>query len=143
MIRYTSYKEFADRNSKNFEKVVTAKTKLKSVADLSMSGRALDAAEELAFEFLNLKNIVTDLLFGLSASVLDAKTKIKETEGICFRDLDGKSAADRCKLLQCDPRFVNANQIFNDLNDLNEYLANKAKDFETSYYYYRGLSQKA
>jgi hypothetical protein len=142
MIRYTSFQDFASRNDKNFSLVVAAKTKMKSITDLSITGQALDTAEELAFEFLNLKNIVTDLMFGLSASVLDAKTKVKEMEGICFRDLTG-SAADRARLLQTDPRWIQANQTYNDLLDLSEYLTNKSKDFETNYYYYRGLSQRS
>ena len=143
MIRYTSFNSFSEKNSANFEKVVQAKSKLKSISDLSSTGRALEEAESLAFEFLNLKNIVTDLMFGLSASVLDAKTKIKEVEGTLFRDSNAPSAAAKEKMILADPAYVSAQHMFNDLTDLYEYLSNKAKDFETSYYYYRGLSNKS
>jgi hypothetical protein len=142
MIRYTSYQDFSNKNIKNLEQVIKAKTKLKSIGELSVGGQALSDAETLAFDFLNLKNIVTDLMFGLSASVLDAKAKIKEVEGTIFRELDGQSAAAREKQIQADARYVQAHQTYNDLFDLQTYLENKAKDFETTYYYYRGLSNK-
>ena len=140
MIRYTSFQDFSSRNDKNFSLVVAAKTKLKSMSDLGLTGNALGDAESLSFDFLKLKNITTDLMFGLSASVLDAKARIKETEGLCFRDITAPSAAAKEKLTQCDPRYVAAHQTYNDLFDLQEYLQNKAKDFENSYYYYRGLA---
>ena len=79
-------------------------------------------------------------MFGLSASVLDAKTKVKEVEGTIFRDLGKMSAADKTKLIQADKIYVASNQIYNDLIDLQEYLVNKKKDAETSYYYYRAIS---
>lgn len=142
MIRYTSFQDFSSRNKKNFDQVVAAKTKLKSISELSMTGQALSESESLAFDFLNLKNIVTDLMFGLSASVLDSKARIKEVEGTIFRELDGQSAAAREKIIQCDSRYVQAHQTYNDLIDLSQYLENKAKDFESSYYYYRGLANK-
>lgn len=140
MIRYSSYEDFSSRNSKNLELVIKSKSKLMSISDLSITGHSIGRAEDLAYEFLNLSNVITDLLFGLSASVLDAKTKLKEVEGIIFRDLGKMSAADKTKLIQADERYVKANQTFNDLTDLQEYLNNKKKDAETSYYYYRAIA---
>lgn len=142
LIRYSSYQDFSGRNSKNLNLVIAAKTKLRSIGELSIGGQALSDSESLAFDFLNLKNVVTDLMFGLSASVLDAKARIKEVEGTIFRELDGQSAAAREKQIQADQRYVQAHQAYNDLFDLQSYLENKAKDFETTYYYYRGLSNK-
>lgn len=140
MLRYSSYEDFSGRNGKNLELVLKSKTKLMSLSDLSITGHSISRAEELAYEFLNLSNVITDLMFGLSASVLDAKTKVKEVEGTIFRDLGKMSAADKTKLIQADKIYVASNQIYNDLIDLQEYLVNKKKDAETSYYYYRAIS---
>jgi hypothetical protein len=139
MKKYSSYTEFQQQNDVHLQQVVNAKTKLKSVSDLAMTGQALTESESLAFEFLNLSQICTDLMFGLSSSVLDAKAEYKRVEGIFFRE-NTKSAADKAKLVQADDQYVKANQTFNDLTDLLEYLQGKKKDFETAHYYYRAMN---
>lgn len=141
MLRYSSYEDFKTRNEKNFSLVFVARTKLKSNSDMGIGGQALTEAEGLSFEFLNLSSLVTDLMFGLSASVLDAKAKLKEIEGIFFRE-NTKSAADKAKLIAAEPNYIAATQNFNDLTDLQEFLLNKKKDFEAAYYHYRGISNK-
>lgn len=141
MLRYSSYEDFKSKNETNLDLVIQARFKLKSMSELAMTGSALTEAETLAFEFLNLGSIVTDLMFGLSASVLDAKANLKKMEGIFFR-VSSKSAADKAKLVCEDPDYLAANQIFNDLTDLQEFLLNKKKDFETAYYHYRGIANK-
>ena len=141
MDRYSSYQDFRDKNAANLDLVIQARSKLKSMTELAMSGQALAEADALAYEYLNLDALVTDLLFGLSASVLDAKANVKKLEGIFFR-VSSKSAADKAKLVQEDPDYLAATQFFNELTDLEDYLRNKKKDFEKAYYHYRGIANK-
>lgn len=141
MKRYSSFEDFKSNNETNLDLVIQARSKLKSLSELAMTGRALDEAEALAYEYLNLDSLVTDLMFGLSASVLDAKANVKKLEGIFFR-VSSKSAADKAKLVQEDPDYLAATQFFNELTDLQEFLLNKKKDFEKAYYHYRGIANK-
>lgn len=141
--RYVSSESFYEQNKDAFEEILGAKVKLKSMSELSQTGMALAAAEGLCFDFLNLKNKVSDLMFGLSASVNDAKVHYKELEGLFFRDSGVKtSAADKSKLVQAFPQYVEAHKNFNDLTDLLEFLQMKRADFDSAYYYYRDISTK-
>lgn len=141
--RYKNSLEFHTTNKEAFEKVLSASTKLKSSAELSVTGFALVEAERLTFEFMNLTSICSELLFGLSASVSDAKSKIKQVEGIFWRDLETKtSAADKAKLVYAQQMHIDADKDYNDLNDVYDYIIMKKKDFEMAYYYYREISAK-
>lgn len=142
MNKYTSFEDFYSKNKNQFEEVRYSHSRLKSIAELAQTGSAIAESERLTFDFLNLSNLVTDLLFGLSNSVLESKSKLKEVEGIFFRDSPTKSAADKAKLVQADPQYITANTNYNNLNDLFEYLQLKKKDFESAYYYYREISAK-
>lgn len=141
--RYVSSEDFYNKNQNDFEAVVQAKAKLMSSSELSQTGMALTVAEGLCFDFLNLKNKVSDLMFGLSASVSDAKVEYKRIEGMYFRDSGVKtSAADKTKLVQAFPEYVEAHKNFNDLEDLLDFLKMKHADFEGAYYYYRDVVSK-
>lgn len=139
-IRYESFDQFFRVNSESFKQVQSAKTQLKSPQQLGMSGNAIIESEKLAFHFLNLENLVSDLLFALGASVLDAKHDIKNQMGLAYRDLSG-SATERSKLIESDERVIKAHNKYNDLHDLEDYLKNKYSDFEKNHYYYKQLSQ--
>ena len=141
--QYKNSIDFHTQNQIEFDKVRTASTKLKSMSELSIGGSALYESEKLTFEFLNLSSVCSDLLFGLGSSVGDAKSKIKQIEGIFFRDLKTKTpAADKVKLVQCLSSYIEADQNYNDLNDLKDYIEMKKKDFDSAYYYYRDINNK-
>lgn len=141
--RYKDSLDFHNNHQEKFDLIISASSKLKSMNQLGETGNALGEAERLTFEFLHLGTICSELLFGLTGSTLDAKSKIKQTEGIFFRDLSVKtSAIDKAKLVQCLPAYMEADRCYNDLLDLSEYIAMKKKDFEAAYYYYRDLSNR-
>lgn len=142
-VRYKNSAEFQSQNEERFKLILSASSKLKSISQVSESGFALTESERLTFEFLNLSTLCSDLLFGLSASVLDAKEKIKQIEGMFFRDLTVKtSAVDKSKLVHCLPSYMEADKDYNDLTDLFDYISMKKKDFESAYYYYRDMNNK-
>ena len=141
--RYKDSVEFHNQNQIEFDRVRSATSKLKSMTELGVSGFAIAEAEKLTYEYLNLSSVCSDLLFGLGASVLDAKSRYKQIEGMFFRDLSVKTpAADKVKLVQCLPTYIQADQDYNDLLDLKEYIENKKKDFDGAYYYYRDIANK-
>lgn len=142
MKKYFSYQDFLQHNELDFNKIQFSTIKLKSLQEISTTGFVLETCEMLCFDYLNLGKVCTDLMFGLSASVNDAKTKIKAVEGMFFRDSTAKSAADKAKLVQCSQDYLDANSLYNELNDLYEYLLLKKKDLESAYYYYRELSNR-
>lgn len=117
-----------------------ARGQLKSPQELGMSGDAIIESEKLAYHYLNLRNLVSDLLFGLSASVLDAKHDIKSQRALAYRDLTG-AQGERNTMADADSKVIKANQKFNDLNDLMEYLRNKYDDFEKDHFYYKQIAQ--
>ncbi len=139
-IRYDSFDQFFRMNKENFQKVQQAKALLKSPQEMGMTGNALAEAERLAYEFLNLKCIVSDLLFGVGASVLDAKHKVKVNTAIAYRNTEGPQG-DKKILIEQDALVVQANEAFNDLEDLKEYLLKKMEDFSASHYYYKNIAQ--
>ena len=138
---YSSFEDFYSKNKDNFDLVQNARSKLKSYQELAVGGFALSEAEKLTFEYLNLSALVSDLMFGLSSSVLGAKGDLKRVEGMYFRDSKG-AAAEKVKTVQADQSFLDANKIFNDLNDIQKYLQNKKTDFEAAYYHYRAISER-
>jgi hypothetical protein len=142
-VRYKDSAEFQNAHEKKFESILSATTKLKSSSQISESGFALVETERLTYEFLNLSAVCSDLLFGLSASVLDAKAKMKQIEGMFFRDLTVKtSAIDKAKLVHCLPQYIEADKNYNDLTDLADYILMKKKDFDSAHYHYRELNNK-
>lgn len=138
--KYKNYEDFYAQNQKNFDCVQMAAAKMKSVNELSQTGSALAEAEKLTFDFLNLSSLCSDLLFGLSSSVLDAKSDYKRVEGIFHRASEEKSVAAKEKLCQCDPDYIETSKRFNELTDIFEYITNKKRDFESAYYYYRNMN---
>ena len=142
-VRYKDSAEFQSINQEKFTQILSAPTKLKSLNQIAESGFALAEAERLTFEFLQLSSLCSDLLFGLSASVLDAKEKIKQVEGMFFRDMTVKtSAVDKGNLVHCLPRYMEADKNYNDLTDLADYIAMKKKDFDSAHYHYREINNK-
>lgn len=141
--RYLNSQEFHSAHQVQFDRVLSASTRLKSHSELGSAGFALEEAERLCFDFMNLSSLCSELMFGLSASVSDAKSKLKQIEGTFFRDLATKtSAADKSKLVHALPTYQEADRHYNDLQDLLEYLQMKKKDFEMAYYYYREVSTR-
>lgn len=139
-IRYDSFDQFFRLNMDDFKKVQAARKEMKSPQDLGLSGSALLEAERLAYQFLNLKSLVSDLLFSVGASVLDAKQDIKNQYAIAYRDADG-GVSDRKIFAESDSRVIKAHERFNDLQDLQDYLKNKYGDFESTHYYYKQIAQ--
>ncbi|MCH9665564.1 MAG: hypothetical protein K0U41_06905 [Gammaproteobacteria bacterium] len=139
-IRYESFNQFFRINEKNFADVQSARKEMKSSSELGMTGDLFLEAEKLAFKYLNLDNLVSDLLFGVSASLLDAKHDIKNQMALAYRDQSGAQGEKKI-MAEADARVTTAVQKFNDLNDLNEYLNNKKKDFEKCYYHYKHIYQ--
>ena len=139
-IRYKNFDQFFRLNEEGFKRVQGARKEMKSIQDLGMSGNALAEAEKLGYHYLNLKNLVSDLLFCVGASVLDAKHDIKTQGAVAWRELSG-SAAEKKVLVEGEEIVVNANKRYNDLKDLETYLENKREDFETCHYYYKQLAQ--
>lgn len=139
-VRYVSFDQFFRLNTEEFKRVQQAKTSLKSPQELGMTGNVLGEAENLAYQFLNLKNLVSDLLFGISASVLDSKHNTKVQTALAYRDLPGK-IGDKKVQVEAQENVIESHQQFNDLLDLKEYLINKYNDFEANHYYYKQLSQ--
>lgn len=139
-IRYESFDQFFRLNQDNFKRVQIARKELKSPQELGMMGDMIMQAEKLTYHYINLRSLVSDLLFGVTASVLDAKHGIKTQEAIVFREIEGKQG-DKKILLEADQRVIQANQKYNDLLDLKDYLELKWKDFDTSHYYYKNLAQ--
>lgn len=139
-VRYKSFHHFFENNKENFKSVQRARKEMKSLQELGMGGNALAESEKLGYHYLNLKNLVSDLLFGVAGSVLDAKHDIKNQTALVYRDLTG-SAAERKIILESDIRVTTANQKYNDLLDTELYLKNKYEDFDSCHYYYKQLAQ--
>lgn len=139
-VRYDSFDQFFRLNKENFQKVQSARKQMKSLSELGMTGDAIIESEKLAYLYLNLKSLVSDLLFGVAASVLDAKHNIKTQSAIVFRDLPGKQG-EKDRMLEADDRVIKANKSYHDLLDLELYMKNKYADFESCHYYYKQLSQ--
>jgi hypothetical protein len=140
-VRYESFDQFFRLNVDNFKLVQSSTKQLKSPQELGMTGEIFLEAERLAFYYLKLKSVVSDLLFAVGASVLDAKHRIKTETAIVFRELSG-AQGDKKTTLEADARIIKANQSYNDLLDLQEYLCNKRDDFANCHYYYKNMTQE-
>ncbi len=140
-IRYKSFDQFFRLNKENFQRVQAARKDMRSPAELAMTGSATIEAEKFSYQFLNLKQTTSDLMFGLGASVLDAKHDIKTQTAVAYRELAGKPQGEKKIEVEAQEKVVAANKTYNDLNDLKEYLMNKYSDFESTHYYYKNLAQ--
>jgi len=138
-IRYDSFDQFFRLNEERFKRVQAARKELKSPQELGITGNALAESEKLAYHYLNLKNLVSDLLFGIGASVLDAKHLVKVQTAVAYRAAVGP-VSEKKIMIEASPIVEAAVEKFNDLGDLKDYLENKREDFETCYYYYRKVS---
>lgn len=139
-VRYEGFDQFFRLNKEDFQRVQAARKQMKSIQELGMTGNAIAESEKLAYSYLNLRNLVSDLLFGVAASVLDAKHDIKTQNAIVFREMTGAQGT-KTTLLEADPRVISAHKKYNDLLDLELYLKNKYSDFESCHYYYKQLAQ--
>jgi hypothetical protein len=139
-LRYGSFDQFWRVNQDKFVQIQNATKELKSPVELGMTGQALLEAEKLAFRYLNLKSMVNDLMLGLSGSVLDAKANIKNQYGIAYREMSG-SIKEREHCANSDTRGVEADQVYNDLDELQSDLEGKLSDYESAHYYYKKMTQ--
>lgn len=141
MRKYKSYEEFYSANQARFDAVQKAAALLKSPTQLgndSAMGLAMAEAETLSHFFLSVANSTTDLLFGVSASVLDAEASVSSTEGVLYGQKSG-GATDRNRAVASDTVYLSMVQNFNDLKDLKSYLERKHEDMMSNHYYYKGL----
>jgi hypothetical protein len=139
MRKYKTYSEFEELNKHQFGGVRLAVTQLKSPDKLGADGLALAETEKLSHFFLNAANVCTDLMFGISASCLDAQANVNSTEGLIYGQKVG-GATDRNRAVACDPVYLQSVKDYNDLQDLKKYLEMKRDDFMANHYYYKGLA---
>lgn len=141
MIKYKTFDEFQKLNDAKMNIVQQAAGMLKSPDQIGLDptgSLAIAETEKLAHFFLTVANHCTDLLFGVSASVLDAQANVNAVEGTLYGQKTG-GATDRNRLVACDPQYMVATQNFNDLKDLQKYLEMKREDFISNHHYYKHL----
>lgn len=141
MRKYKCYDEFYHHNQVRFDAVQKAAAMLKAPDQLGNDpslGLAIAEAEKLSHFFLQCANTVTDLMFGVSASVLDAQANVNSVEGLLYGQKTG-GATDRNRAVVSDPIYLDAVKHQNDLTDLKKYLEHKREDFMANHYYYKGL----
>lgn len=138
---YKTVQDFFALHQSKFDLVQNSDVKYLSLSQLMESGEALQRTEELAFDFLNLVNVVSEMSFGLSSAVLKSKECIKTTEGSLYRQLDG-SAAERKMLIPSMQSHVDATSVYADLLDLKEYLELKLAGFNSAHVYYKNLASR-
>lgn len=138
MKRYRTVQEFIALNNSRLEEVKRASSDLRGTDQIGVSGMPLAEAERLSYRFLYLMNICTDLLFGVSASVGNAKANRNKIEALQFRSSDGK-VKDREHAALSSEEFIEAARNYNDLNDLYDYLKMKHDDFEKNHWYYKHI----
>lgn len=142
MRKYKNYQEFYSLNQARFDAVQGMAALLKSPKDMSATGFVLAEAENLEHLFLNGANSVTELMFGLSASVLGAETNMNNVEGLLYGQKSG-NATDKRNAVACDPQYVLASEAYQELKDLKDYLEQKRDDFMANHYFYKQFrSQK-
>lgn len=139
MRKYVSYADFHSVNQVKFEVVQRAVAQLKGPDKLGIDGMALAETEKLSHFFLNMANVCTDLMFGISASVLNSLAAVNSTEGTLYLQKVG-GATDRNRAVTCDPIYIQVTNQYNELVDLKKYLENKRDDFMADHYYYKGLA---
>jgi hypothetical protein len=141
MRKYGTYNDFFQANKDQFETLQKAAAMLKSPdklgADPSL-GMAMAEAEKLSHFFLACANRATDLLFGVSASVLDAQAYVNSVEGTIYGQKTG-GATDRNRAVASDTIYLQSVQNYNDLVDLKKYLEFKRDDFYANHHYYKHL----
>lgn len=140
MRTYSDATAYLKMNEKNFSLVQQASANLLSQDEIGMSGDAINKAESLSYEFLKLANIATDLMLGLASSVNKAKSKVKTTTGLLFREMEG-SAASKKELIPSTQGWVEATNTEAELSDLKDYIEGKKEDFMANHYYYKQLAQ--
>lgn len=138
---YNTVSDFFTMHQAKFDLIQKSDVKFLSLAQIMESGEALQKTEELAFDFLNLINITSELNFGLTSAVLKSKENVKTTEGSLYRQLDG-SAAERKVLIPSMQSHVDATAILSDLVDLKDYLDLKLAVFNSGHVYYKNLAQR-
>jgi len=139
--RYASSEEFLALNKETMDMILRGSSLLKSSSSMGALGMPLQEAESLSYQFLNLMNKCTDLLFGLSSSVLNAKASSKKSEAICFIESDGRVKDKEFKAIS-DETYLKFLKNYNDLDDIKSYLVQKHGDFEKNHYYYKNLSSR-
>lgn len=143
MQKYKSYQDFYTINKAKFDVIQMSAAKLKAPRDLGKeSGMLLAEAEELEHFFLNAGGAVSELMFGLSASVLDAETNMNNVDGLLFSQKSG-NATEKRAAVACDQQYLQAAAMYHELKDLKDYLERKREDFEKNHYFYKQFrSQK-
>lgn len=144
MNKYKSFQEFATVNREKFAVVQMLGAKLKAPRDLGKEtgGLLLAEAEELEHLFLNGAGACTDLMFGISASVLDAKAQSENTYGLLYGQKSG-NATDKKNQVESDPIYTGTLSAYHELEDLKKYLERKRDDFMANHYFYKQFrSQK-
>lgn len=143
MRKYKNYHEFYSLNQAKFDAVQAMSAKLRSPKEMASNGGFLLAeAEELEHLFLNGANAVTELMFGISASVLGAETNMNNVEGLLYSQKVG-NATDKRNAVACDPQYIAASEAFHEMKDLKDYLDRKRDDFMANHYFYKQFrSQK-
>ena len=137
MQKYKNFQEFQSINQTKFATVQALGAKLKAPKDLGKEGGFLLAeAEELEHLFLNGAGACTDLMFGLSASVLDAKAHAENQYGLLYGMKSG-NATDKKNQVDSDPIYLAALAPMHELEDLKKYLERKHDDFMANHYFYK------
>jgi len=140
MVRYQDFNDFYARNQAAFKSVLMARTYMKSPQELSLSGQATLEAHRLSYVYLNFANLITELRFGVVASVMDAKQDYRNASAQFMRSSDQKSVTTKRELVFADTVYQREHKKYNDLFDLNEYLEKRYSDFMATHYYYKKLS---
>lgn len=138
MKKYKTYLEFESLNSEKLNMIQQSVRMLKSPDKMGEEGFILPEAEKLEHLFLTMVNTCSDILFGLSASVLDAQANVNSTEGLLYSKMEG-GATDRNRKVACDSVYLEVVKHFNDLTDLKKYLEHKREDFMSNHYFYRAM----
>lgn len=112
---------------------------MKSPQELGLSGQATLEAHRLSYVFLNFANLVTELRFGVIASLMDAKQGYRNANAQFMRS-SNKSVTANKELVYADEVYQREHKKYNDLFDLNEYLEKRYEGFMATHYYYKKLS---
>lgn len=136
--RYESAEEYMTLNQVDFERVQYGAKMLKNPSQLSQSGMPIQEAERLSYVFLDLMNVASDLMFGLSASAANEKSAYKKAEAIGFREADGR-VKDKEYAAVSNDNYLKHIRNHNDLTDIYDYLKQKHSDFEKNHFYYKHM----
>ena len=139
-VRYLSFDDFYSRNQAAFQSVLAARGNMQSPQELGMSGQALLESERLSYVFLNFADLCSELQFGLSASVLDAKQDYRDASANFMRESGEKSVKAKEVMLFSDETYKKEVKRYNGLFDLSEYLDKRHSNFMACHYYYKNLA---